>query len=118
MANTRQVGELGERIAEWFLRLKGYDILRRNYRFAGREIDLLARKGPRLIAVEVKLRRGGRYGAAVEAVDQRKLTRIRTALCGAVRDGHESLEPQIDVVVIDLPEALDEMTVRHIEAVC
>lgn len=117
-ASTREIGELGERIAESFLRLKGYEILRRNYRFAGREIDLLVRKGARLVAVEVKLRRGRRYGAAVEAVNQRKLARIRAALSGAARGGRESLQPQIDVVVIDLPEKLDEMTVRHIEAVC
>lgn len=117
MASTREIGELGERIAESFLRLKGYEILRRNYRFAGREIDLLVRKDRRLIAVEVKLRRGERFGRAVEAVDRRKIGRIRTALSGALSNSREPLVPQIDAVVIDLPVGLEGMTVTHIEAI-
>ena len=117
MASTREIGELGERIAESFLRLKGYEILRRNYRFAGREIDLLVRKGRRLIAVEVKLRRGERFGRAVEAVDRRKIGRIRTALSGALSNSREPLVPQIDAVIIDLPVGLEGMTVTHIEAI-
>ena len=117
VVNTREIGELGERIAESFLRLKGYVILRRNYRFAGREIDLLARRGSCLVAVEVKLRRGDRFGRAVEAVDRRKVARLQTALSGAIRTSGESLEPQVDLVVIDLPPTLEGMTLQHIEAI-
>jgi putative endonuclease len=115
--NTREIGELGERIAESFLRLKGYAILRRNYRFAGREIDLLVRRGSRLVAVEVKLRRSGRFGRAVEAVDRRKVARLQAALSGAMVNSGESLEPQVDLVVIDLPATLEGMTLQHIEAI-
>ena len=117
MGNTREIGNLGERIAESFLRLKGYRILCRNYRYAGREIDLLATKGKALVAVEVKLRRSRRFGHAIEAVDRRKLTRIQTALAGALGQMDGSLAPQVDLVVIDLADGLEKMIVRHIEAV-
>ena len=62
--NKRAVGELGERIASAFLAVKGYEILEKNIRYARREIDILARDGGTLVAVEVKLRRGRRFGKA------------------------------------------------------
>jgi len=117
MASTKEVGDLGERIAETFLVLKGYDILRRNFRYAGREIDLLVQKDGELVAVEVKLRRGSRFGRAVESIDRRKLARIRLALEGALAGKRSTLRPRIDAIVIDVEEGLSEMVVRHIEAV-
>lgn len=116
MASTKQVGDLGERIAELFLRLKGYGILGRNVRYARREIDLLAYRDSKLIAVEVKLRRSADYGLAAESIDQRKLARIRVALEGVIRSQPKPWRPQIDVVLIDI-KGRSEMVVRHIEAV-
>ena len=115
--NTRKIGELGEQIACAFLSLKGYEILKRNYRFAGREIDLVARTGGFLVAVEVKLRRGTRFGRAVEAVDRRKLERIQVALGGAASAMGRSMRPRVDLVVIDFDNGSTEMTVRHIKGV-
>jgi putative endonuclease len=115
VVNKRHIGTLGERIAEAFLMLKGHRIVRRNYRFAGREIDLLTRKDDRLVAVEVKLRRGRLFGTAVEAINPRQLERIRVALAGAL--GRSHLRPQVDAVVIDITDDATEMIVRHLEAV-
>ncbi|UCG51968.1 MAG: YraN family protein [Candidatus Latescibacterota bacterium] len=115
--STRRIGELGEQIAEAFLEVKGYRILRRNYVCAGREIDLLARIDSFLVAVEVKLRRGARYGRAIEAVDRRKLSRIQLVLSGALGQSSEPLQPRVDVVVIDIDSEMSRMIVRHIEAV-
>jgi putative endonuclease len=117
MASTKEIGDLGERIAETFLLLKGYGILRRNFRCAGREIDLLVRKGAELVAVEVKLRRGARFGRAAESIDRRKLARIRVALTAALAGTRSALRPRIDAIVIDVDEEFSEMVVRHIEAV-
>ncbi|MEJ2722351.1 MAG: YraN family protein [bacterium] len=115
--NTRQIGLLGERIAEAFLALKGYETLRRNYVFAGREIDLLMRRESYLVAVEVKLRRGARFGTAVEAVDSRKLSRIYVALENALSQVKEPLRPRVDLIVIDMDCDMKRMCVRHVEGV-
>jgi putative endonuclease len=117
VVNNRRLGTLGERIAEAFLAIKGYEVLRRNYTFAGREIDLLVRDRLQLVAVEVKLRRGARFGRAVEAVNPRKLTRIHTALEKALNRMDEPLEPRVDLIVIDIDRDLNQLTMRHIEAV-
>lgn len=50
-------GISAEKLAGWYLRLKGYRILAERYRSSGGEIDIVARKGKTLIAVEVKARR-------------------------------------------------------------
>jgi putative endonuclease len=115
--NTREVGDLGERIAEAFLALKGFEIVRRNAVYAGREIDLLVRTGSTLVAVEVKLRRGSSFGRAVEAVDRRKLIRIQQALDGVLARMPSPLDPRVDLVVIDLDAGMSRMIVEHIESV-
>lgn len=111
--NTRQHGGWGELIAAAFLRLKGCEVLDTNARFARREVDLLVRDGDSLVAVEVKLRRGNRFGSAAEAIDERKLSRLRLALAGFARETGGRLAPRIDVVTIDIDESGERMTVEH-----
>lgn len=111
--NTRACGELGERIAAAFLLLKGYQIVDTNVRVARREVDLVARDGRDIVAVEVKLRWGRRFGAAVEAIDARKLARVRVALAGITRELGAAASPRIDVVTIDVDEDGERMSVEH-----
>lgn len=115
--NRRKRGELGERIASAFLEIKGYEILQSNVRYARREIDIVARDGGSLVAVEVKLRRGKRFGAAAEAVDRKKLGRVRTALQGILNSSQTNLIPRIDVVAIDIGDDLRGLVLNHIEGV-
>jgi putative endonuclease len=111
------MGELGERIAAAFLAIKGYEIVDANYRYARREVDLVARHGGCIVAVEVKLRRGRRFGTAVEAVGARKLARLRTALLGIAGECDRRLSPRVDVVAIDLDDDGARMVVEHIVGV-
>jgi len=111
--NTREFGDIGERIAGAFLRLKGFELLDANVRYARREVDILARDGSYLVAVEVKLRRGRGFGVAGEAVDARKLARVSLALSGIARNMKSNLLPRVDVVTIDVDESGDRMAVEH-----
>ena len=111
--HTRASGELGERIAAAFLTLKGYRILDANVRVARREVDLVAQDGNAIVAVEVKLRWGRRFGAAIEAIDERKLGRLRVALSGIARELGSNASPRIDVVTIDVEESGERMSVEH-----
>lgn len=59
MGDKRKAYRFGlqaEKIAALYLRLKGYRILAERYRIMQGEIDILARKGATLVAVEVKAR--------------------------------------------------------------
>jgi putative endonuclease len=61
----------------WHYRLRGYRVLARNVRAGGSEIDLVVRRGRRLVVCEVKSKRGGRYGDPLEAAGPAKAARVR-----------------------------------------
>ena len=75
--STSARGRRAERRVAWHYRLRGYRILGRNVRAGGVEIDLIARRGRRLVFCEVKLKQGPGFGDPLEAVDERKRERLR-----------------------------------------
>ena len=62
----------------WY-RLRGYRILGRNVWAAGNELDVIARRGRRLVFCEVKEKKGERFGDPLEMVDAEKRRRLRRA---------------------------------------
>src|SRR5438046_5291191 len=70
-------GRAAERRVAWHYRLRGYRILARNVRAGGVELDLIVRRGRRLVFCEVKLKEGPRFGDPLEAVDFSKRERLR-----------------------------------------
>lgn len=111
--NNRETGALAERIAACFLALKGYSILARNYRFHGKEIDIVAADRGRLVFVEVKFRRSSRKGLPREAVDRRKRRQIIFAARGflAARRG---MSCRFDVIEIRTERRGQKLVVEHI----
>ena len=70
-------GRTAESLAAWWLRLKGYRVLARDFRVPVGEIDLIARRGRVLAFVEVKARRTA--AAAPDALQPRQRRRIARA---------------------------------------
>ncbi len=103
--STQQRGRDGEEIAVAFLRVKGAQIIARNWRpsRAGMrgEIDIIARCGEFLCFVEVKTRASDALGAPQEAVGtskQRQISRLANAYLSM---GEESETPcRFDVVEV------------------
>ena len=71
-------GRAAETLCVWLLRLKGYRVLARDWRVPVGEIDILARRGAVLAAVEVKRR--GDLATAVASVGPQQRRRILRAL--------------------------------------
>lgn len=70
---TREIGELGERIACAWLRANGCKVLYRNFRGPkGGELDIVARDDRVLAFVEVKTRTSAAWGRPLDAVDKEK----------------------------------------------
>ncbi len=113
-----ETGVWGERVAEGYLKKKGYRILGRRVRVGDRdELDLVARHEDCLVFVEVKTRSGERYGRPFSAVDRRKRHTLSRA---AVRYLRKLPNPRIcfrfDVIeVIGSPAASDTPEVRHLQ---
>lgn len=76
---NKKLGEKGEKAASWYLLLRGYKILEKNYRRAHGEIDIIARRRNTLVFVEVKTRTSADYGTPADAVIYAKQKRIISA---------------------------------------
>jgi putative endonuclease len=72
----------GERIALRHYRLRGYRLLAANARVGRYELDLVLRRGDRVLIVEVKEKGGAAFGHPLEMIDDEKLRRVRTAAAG------------------------------------
>jgi putative endonuclease len=69
-------GQQAERRAEWHYRLRGYRVLGANVWSAGYELDLIVRRGRRLLFCEVKSKGGAHFGSPEEMVDAEKQRRL------------------------------------------
>ena len=85
----------GERIAARHYRLRGYRILGANVRVAGNELDLVVRRGRKLVFVEVKERARDTFGGGVAAVDREKRRRVRRAAAAWLQAHPESAELEV-----------------------
>jgi putative endonuclease len=80
MPSTRQVsGARAEGRVRLHYRLRGYRVLAANVRAGGNELDVVVRRGNRVVFCEVKMRAGPGYGDPLEAVGPEKERRIRRA---------------------------------------
>ena len=115
MSAARQAfGELGERIAERWLRRQGWRIVQRRFRSGHRDIDLVAERDGLVAFVEVKARRGQRFGDPVEAVNWKKQRELgRSARVWIARHGRAPEAYRFDVIGVLV--AGPRVQVRHIE---
>ena len=75
--NKRQTGSHYESQVAAYLKKNGFQKLEQNYRCRSGEIDLIARDGRYLVFVEVKYRKNGAAGSALEAIDPKKAAQVR-----------------------------------------
>ncbi len=102
MTSTRAVGARLERRARLFYRLRGYRILAANAWAGGHELDVVARRGRRIVFCEVKGKGAGGFGDPLEMVDGEKQRGIRRAAEAwlAARPELAGLEVRFDVVAV------------------
>lgn len=75
--NPKVLARDGEDAAVALLLEEGYEIVGRNVRMPGGEIDVVARDGSTVVFVEVKARHSQRFGSALGSVDARKQRTLR-----------------------------------------
>lgn len=110
----KTLGRRGEEAAARFLKRLGYKILARSRRLAPGELDLVALDGRTIVFVEVKTRTSADVGHPAEAVDavkQRKLTRL--AVTFLKRHGLLEFPARFDVVAITWPEGHGRPVIEH-----
>ncbi|AXG99275.1 YraN family protein [Deinococcus wulumuqiensis] len=96
----------------------GREILARNYRIPGGEIDIVSREGGgTLVFTEVRQRKSSRHGSAAESVTPRKLALMhRAAQTYLVREyGRDDLPCRLEVLTIDGAAETGELRVMAVE---
>jgi len=73
---SQAAGRKAEDLACDHLRARGLTCLARNFRCRQGEIDLVMKEGDTIVFVEVRARRGTRFGSAEESIDWRKQRKI------------------------------------------
>jgi putative endonuclease len=92
----------GERLAARHYRLRGYRVVAANARCGGYELDLVLRRGRRLVFCEVKEKAAEGYGSPAEMVDAEKLRRVSRAASAwlASHPEHAALDVRIEVAAV------------------
>lgn len=114
---AHSLGRWGEHHAARHLERRGWIVLRRNYRFGRREIDLVARRGRVLAFVEVKTRAGEGYGSGLDAVTWRKRREIEAVAAHFLARGDGDLgelDVRFDVVAVTLRPGAGTARVEHV----
>jgi putative endonuclease len=76
---ARELGRRGERLAADYLTRLGYRVVGSGFLARRGEIDLVCRRGDRLVLVEVKTRSSDAFGAPAESVGGRKRRALKAA---------------------------------------
>jgi putative endonuclease len=103
MADPRHaLGVRAEQATGAWLSGSGWRVLARRWRSPSGELDLVCiDPGGALVGVEVKLRRSPRAGRAVEAVDARRVGRMRRSLAAYARELHLAGDLRLDLVSVE-----------------
>ncbi len=102
----KNLGNLGEDIAASFFRSKGFEIIKRNYRFGKiGEMDIIVRKDDLIVFAEVKNRNSGEYGGAYYSITERKKRTLKK-VAGQFLHTHpdllsENITYRYDMIAVD-----------------
>jgi putative endonuclease len=113
MADHNELGELGEKRAQEYLRSKGFNILHTNWQCGKLELDIVAEKDGQLVVVEVKTRSTETFEHPQEAITNRKIRNIINATHDYIFQFDWQGETRFDVISV-IPHGSD-FTIEHIE---
>lgn len=104
-------------MAAEFLRKQRFKVLATNYRCRYGEIDLIVSNRRFIVFVEVKLRKCDRFAQALEHVDVRKQSKIRTTAEMYLSQNETDLQPRFDVIEIYAPQGVQTKNpiINHLE---
>ena len=103
--NTKIIGNEGENRAAAYLESKGFEIIERNWRTKGGEIDIIAGKNDILVFVEVKTLPNGTLDMIQRELNYQKITRILKTSKRFLLNHRQYSNRYVrfDVIVIDMP---------------
>ena len=113
---TRATGQLGEKLAQDFLKERSYQIVGTNYRTPDGEVDILASKDGILVFIEVRAKTSRTFGTPEESVTPRKKQRLVKVAQNYVQT-HDIQESswRIDFIAVELDNKGNVLRIEQIE---
>ncbi|HPA25952.1 MAG TPA: YraN family protein [bacterium] len=118
---NRELGNLGEKIAQNYLIKKGYQIMATNYYGRHGEIDIIAKEktSAELVFLEVKTRTNRQYGYPEDAVNAlKKYHLVHTAekfLWQKHYPGHQNY--RFDTIAIEINFNSKQAKIKHLKCI-
>jgi len=101
----KQLGDVGEEIAARELIRRGYTVRERNWRCPEGELDIIAEQGESLVFVEVRARRGDRFGTPEESITLAKRAHLIAAAQAYLQaQSLQDRDWRIDVVAVAMSD--------------
>lgn len=112
----KQLGDAGEEIAARELTRRGYTVRERNWRCPEGELDIIAELGEWLVFVEVRTRRGDRFGTPEESITLAKRAHLIAAAQAYLQaQSLQDRDWRIDVVAVEMSSRGELIRVDVIE---
>jgi putative endonuclease len=113
MATHIEFGKKGEDLAKQYLDNKGYSILKENWRFHHKEVDIICKEGTTLVFIEVKTRSDDFFQKPYEAVEIRKQQFLIEAAEAFIEEYTDFTELRFDIIsIVQKPNT--EPEIEHI----
>ena len=114
MSYAQKVGHFGEKLAQDYLKRKGYKIVDINIKTGYKEIDIVAHKKELLVFVEVKTRTSKSFGEADEGIGYYKLKNLKKAIAYYLsHSGGYNQNFRLDLIAIDLNRRTKIAHLKH-----
>ena len=114
----QKLGQIGENLAEEYLKSLDYEILDRNYREKWGEIDIVAKKGEIIVFIEVKTLNVSRetlFNPFENITYKKKRNLKKSARMYLVKKRYSpETEWQIDVIAIETDPDTGKSSIQHI----
>ena len=113
--NKKIIGKIGEDMAERLLVKKGYELVVRNYGTRFGEIDLIMKQNDILVFVEVKTKKGLKFGTPEEMFTRGKYNKVKRMATTYLKG--QDVPCRIDMVAVILDSENNPVSVKHYENV-
>ena len=98
--NTCETGRNAEQLAARYLKARGYQIWKSNWRWGKKELDLIAVQQGELVIVEVKARIGNSVNHPSEVIHLKKQRNIVLAADAFIRLHNSKMPTRFDVIAV------------------
>ena len=116
----RKLGDLGEDIAERYLKRSNYKIIKRNYQRNWGEIDIIAKKKKTIFFIEVKtITKNSEFGSPFDKIDDYKIKKLlQCAELFLIENKYpEEQDWQIDVIGVIIDNQKNNVKLKRLKDV-